>query len=91
MPKSNDNFRVYRVDKSGNEQRQDMIVGHPERGWVCATETSDNRAKQWAHIFSSNDSANTYEVREVATKIIQDDPVQDEFTVLRFRGGRRFL
>jgi hypothetical protein len=80
-------FRVYRVAKGGEEVRQDMIVGHPERGWVCATETSQNRARQWALIFSQTDSVHTFEVREVTL----DSTHVEEVAIIRFKRGKGFL
>jgi hypothetical protein len=80
-----DRFRVYRMSEQG-EDRQEMIVGHPQRGWICATETTEKRAHQWAHTYSLSDADHVYEVREV----IFSDTLPQETTMRRFRNGRSF-
>ena len=90
MPRDEERFRVYRLVKVGDEgERQEMIVGHPERGFVCATETSQNRARQWAKVYSETDRTHYYEVREVVVKTIQE--VEDEIAVIRFKRGKGSL
>ena len=82
-------FRVYRIAKDHPEERQEMIVPDPNRGFVCASEVNEKRAFQWAHTFSETDRRSIFEVRGVT--ITTEQPHLSEFVVAKFKAGRMFL
>ena len=83
-------FRVYRAKtKHSPEERQDMIVPDPKRGFICATEVNEKRAMQWALSFSETQRRDTFEVRELRNA--PKEGAQKETVVAKFRAGRKFL